>query len=145
MSQSPQKWYCDVCGESINDVKDGYVIWKSDAQLKSHDFKIIHRQKCDIKQYPSSAALEDFIGVDGLAKLLSMLSLGPIKENLGAGKHRDIADTDEFVDFVRRVQTPNYEEARRKFGDPDLLDDFSDSNEIAPYLQERLQRIIQSY
>lgn len=145
MSQLLKEWYCDVCGSAINDAKDGYVIWRSDVNHKYHGFKIIHQAKCDIDSYPFSSALEDFIGEDGLAKLLSMLSLGPIKAKLNAGRYCHIADIDEFVDFIRRVQTPHYEEARRNFSDANLVHDYSDANEVAPYLQRDLQNIIKSY
>ena len=145
MDQPLTKWYCDVCGGVIEDVSKGYVIWKSTKQMKSTGFKIIHQTKCDHKDFPSSSALRDFIGIDGLARLLALLSIGPLKEKIGQGSHCDTEDMDEFVDFFRRVQTPFYEEARRRFGNRDLLDDFSDSNEVLPYMQDTLCEIIGKY
>lgn len=139
------KWYCDVCGGKIEDASQGYVIWKSTDNLKYHGFKIIHKAKCDLKDYPASAALKDFLGNKGLAYLLSKLSIGPIKEALGHGSHCQVTKTDEFVDFVRRVQTPFYEEARRNFENRDLIEDYSDSNEVSPYFPDNLEKIIKSY
>ncbi len=137
--------YCDVCQGRIEDAKKGYVIWRTSEQMKSYDFKIIHQTKCDRKDYPSSAALEDFLGSEGLAYLLAFLSLGPVKKRIGQKPHCDVKDTDEFVDFFRRVQTPYYEEGRRLFGNPDYLDQNSDNNEVGPYLPDALLKAIAKY
>ncbi len=138
-----EQWYCDKCGEIIKSPREGYVIWKSDESFKSSGFKIIHQRRCDDKSYRLSSALQDFLGLRGITYLLTFLSLGPIKEHLGQGKHCDIVDMDEFVDFFRRVQLPYYEEARQHFGDPDILDLCSDWNELAPYLPEELKKLVE--
>lgn len=145
MNKPLTKWYCDVCGKTIDDVKRGYVIWKKTEDFKSHSFKIIHQTKCDLKDYRASAALEDFLGDNGLVYILSKLSLGPIKKRLSQEPHCDAAELDEFVDFIRRVQTPFYEEARRHFSNPDLLEDYSDANEVFPYFPEQLQKIVKQF
>lgn len=145
MDKPLTSWYCDVCGDKIEEVSQGYVIWKSTDELKYHDFKIIHKTKCDLDDYPASAALEDYLGENGLSYLLSKLSIGPIKKSLGQGSHCQITETDEFVDFMRRVQTPFYEEARRYFSNHDLLDDLSDSNEVSPYITRELEKLIKRY
>lgn len=135
------KWRCDVCGELIEQVDNGYVIWRgASGPGEPYDFKIIHQSKCDDKSYHLSAALKDFLGVDGLTKLLSFLSVGPLKAEQGQSA-RVIGDLDELVDFIRRVQTPYYEEARQRFSEEEVVRDFCDSNEVAPYLQSRLKAI----
>ena len=136
-----EQWYCDKCGEIIENYQNGYVIWKQDENYKDYDFKIIHKSKCDDKNFRSSASLSDFLGKRGLVNLTSMLSIGTIKINLGqkGGKVRDL---DEFIDFFRRVQLPFYEEARQKFNKHEILDMMSDANEIFPYLEEQLKDII---
>lgn len=88
--------------------------------------------------YLSSMDLQHFLGPDGLALLLSWLSVGPLK---GGGSGPCVADLDEFVDFVRRVQTPYYEEARPHFGDEHTYYWLGDANEYHPYLPETLQDI----
>jgi len=140
------KWRCDMCGEDIESADDGYVIWKSDAKSKEHGFKIIHAVKCDTSssEYTMSSALNDFLGDRGLTILLSKLSPGPIKGEQGEFGCQ-IADLDEYVDFMRRVQTPHYEDARRHFKNSSLLDDYFDANEVAPYLPENLKRIVDRY
>lgn len=145
MDQPLTIFYCDVCGQPISSVDQGYVIWKKDDDNKSRCFKIIHRQKCDRKEYPASSALRDFLGPRGLAILTAKLSRGPIRAHLGQSHYSDVADLDEFVDFMRRVQIPHYEEARRLFSREELIHWFADANEVAPYLPETLERIIREY
>lgn len=142
MNEPFTTWTCDVCGTAIEQLDQGYVVWQSDG-IKASGFKIIHQAKCDRDDLPASAALEDFVGEKGLAYLLSFMSAGPVQSALGRKPHCEIVDFDEFVDFFRRVQLPHYEEARRHFRTPDVLDDHADSNEYYPYLPEVLKRIIQ--
>jgi hypothetical protein len=138
-------WYCDVCGERIDNINEGYVIWQSLHGMKAKNFTIIHQSKCDRQDFTSSAALETFVGLNGVTYLLSFLSIGPINELLGQGPKCKISDFDEFVDFFRRVQTPYYEEARRLFGNERLLDWLGDSNEVSPYIPDNLEVIIKEY
>mgnify|MGYP003351512562 CR=1 FL=1 len=138
-------WYCDICGGRIEDINEGYVIWKTSPGIRAENLTVIHQTKCDSNDFPASAALKDFVGPEGLAYLLSFLSLGPIMARRGQKSHSSVVDLDGFVDFVRRVQTPYYEEARRAFGAEKLREWFSDSNEVAPYLPERLKGIIEDY
>ena len=57
-----EQWYCDVCGEVIERPRDGYVLWKQDDKLQVYDFTIIHKGKCDQKNYPCSMDVETFLG-----------------------------------------------------------------------------------
>lgn len=135
------KWRCDVCGEPIKSVDEGYVTWHGPSKSGApYGFKIIHQGKCDDRRANLSAALRDYVGTDGLAKLLSILSIGPLKTAQGQSP-RVVGDLDELVDFMRRVQTPYYEEARQRFSEEEVMHDFYDSNEVAPYLQSRLKTI----
>jgi len=133
-------WYCDVCGEPITDPARGYVVWTHDHQGRDTGFKIIHQGKCDDSLNPSSCALPDLLGPNGLNYLLAKMSYGPLATS---SKPTGPADLDEFVDLVRRLQLPHYEEARRKFSSDAVKDHFSGSNEIRPYMQDALQIIIQ--
>jgi len=47
---------------------------------------------------------------------------------------------DEYVDLVRRVQTPHYEEARLRFSDEKTRHWLSDVNEYYPWLAVRQSR-----
>lgn len=134
-------WYCDVCRQPIERAADGYVIWKSNTEGdgKDHSFKLVHQGKCDLKDHGLSAALTDYLGHDGLAKLTAMLSTGPVMSQPTNG----VRSLDEWVDLVRRLQTPHYEEARRRFHEEQIRDDLADSNELYPYMQVPLKSIIQ--
>lgn len=142
-------WTCDTCGQEISNAKDGYVVWRAtSAANPKADYRIVHQNKngstCDPGAqggYQRSQALPDFLGPDGLATLLAMLSPGPLK---GPASEPDIRDLDEWVDFVRRVQTPWYEQARTRFDDDQIQQDYADSNETWPYLPDTLHRIAQS-
>lgn len=143
MLEPLKQWYCDVCGEVIEKPSDGYVIFRSDDDHRHHDFTIIHQGKCDNKRYPMSLALDDFLGPDGLSMVLSFLSPGPVKRALGDEGDHQVQDFDEYVDFVRRVQVPHYEDARRLYReDHDVLDRLSDDNEVGPYIQETMVRLL---
>lgn len=148
-----EEFYCDTCGELIESPEEGYVVWKNNDELKDHGFIIIHQGKCDPgrrgsasrDRYPCSLPLTDFLGVKGLVLLTSFLSLGKVKANLKQDNVIKVADVDQFIDFFRRVQVPYYEEARTKFKEPELLDWYSDANEILPYLEDTLKSIIENY
>lgn len=138
-------WYCDVCGDPIDDIERAYVIWKATDDGEAHDFRIIHQKQCDRQGFPASMPLKAFLGEAGLAYVLSMLSVGPLKAELDEIPRVRIVNMHEFVDFVRRVQTPFYEEARRHFGEETVLGQYSDATEVFPYLPEQLRRIAEEH
>lgn len=143
MDKPLQHWYCDVCDGKIEDVESGYVIWRSTG-LGYRGFKIVHQSKCDSDSYPASAALKNFIGSSGLNYLMSFLSPGPLMTR-NRGGTPSVTDFDEFSDFVRRVQIPYYEEARRFFGIEEVINHFCDANEVYPYTPDVLKSIIEQY
>ena len=134
-------WECDQCGASIDDAGAGYVLWdRRDGGPEG--YRIIHRGQCDDKSYRSSMPLDSFLGPDGLNSLLGFLSIGPIKRALGEAGKPAVRDMDAFVDFVRRVQIPGYEQVRQHFGDPDILDRFADATETYPYRLEVIDDVL---
>lgn len=143
----PSVWYCDECGELTDDIEHTYVLWRresDDETFAPADFRIIHQIRCDRREreYGSSIDMRQFLGVDGQAYLLGMLSPGPIIMANSEGGRVPLKDFDGFVDFFRRVQTPHYEEARRHFQCEGVADHYSDASEYYPYLVETLARII---
>lgn len=134
-----EQWYCDVCGEVIERPRDGYVLWKQDDKLQVYDFTIIHKGKCDQKNYPCSMDVETFLGAEGFVYLTAFLSLGPIKVAAGS-KWAKAFDMDEFVDFMRRMQTPYYEDARRLYDSEEMSERLGDANEVLPYLPEYCEK-----
>lgn len=132
--EKPGPWVCDTCDQPIEEAATGYVVWRNDDQ-GCHDFNIIHKITCnDRDRFSQSAALAEFLGPRGLSYCLSFLSLGPVLARTQNVSHTRAADMDEFVDFVRRVQLPHYEQARRLYKDRAVLDQLRDANEIFPYL-----------
>lgn len=133
-------WTCDTCGETIAAVEDGYVIWRDKLDpLRYHDFRIIHQGRCDPKgPYSSSLPLQDFLGPEGLTMMLAWLTVGPLKNEEPSNRVENFA---EFVDLVRRVQIPYYEQARLRFHDSEVESDMSDANEFYPYLPDTLRQI----
>ncbi len=140
MDQAFTRWYCDVCGNPIEHLKDGYLIWSAEGpSFKDHSFRIVHHSRCALQDHTHAAPLSDFVGVDGLAHLLGLVSLGALRRSSMMG----VKDMNEWVDLVRRLHTPHYEEARRRFDDEELRDQYSRSTSAAPYLQRSLLSMLQ--
>jgi hypothetical protein len=140
-----EEWICDVCGEIIESPENAYVIWKDDQEKGARSFKIIHHGRCDLKDHGSSMPLSKYLGKDGLTHLLAFWSVGPIKEKLGIQNYANIKNDSEFVDFVRRVQIPYYEEDRQYFYESDVIEKMSDANEVFPYQPDILKEIVEEH
>jgi hypothetical protein len=145
MESTVKRWRCDVCGEWVTS-EQGYVVWNYVNDHMRTGFQIIHRGRegCDDHSKPASSALVDFLGPDGFARTTALMVVGPIMRNQSPNaefiEHR-IADAEEFVDFMRRLYVPNYEEARNKFNAHEVLEDYQSSNETRPYMQDALKYI----
>ena len=159
--QPLQTWICDTCGEPVTSASaNGLVVWRDlwpdnpneyfqqvpQTVPEIYDFRIVHQdngngtRSCDPgakEGFVSSLPLERFLGADGLTMMLNWLSVGPLK---GGGGSR-ITDTDQFVDFVRRVQVPYYEQARPHLNAQQTHDLLSDANEYLPYMTDVLRNI----
>lgn len=151
MGQPLTQWQCDVCRRPV-DIKDGYVVWSRYG--KPHfEYRIIHKKRCDTdgKKFLSSLPLADLMGPDGLVKLTSWLSFGladvaqekQTRES-GAADY-PLPPLDPWVDLVRRLHVPHYEETRRLFLLPEVWDDISDCTESYPYLQDSMATFRERY
>ena len=136
-------WNCDTCHEDIEDPSIGVVIWRRSTDGSASGFLIVHKnfggRDCDPGAragYVSNIDLSDMIGHVGQARLLALLSSGPIRPG-GVGS----AELDSFVDVFRRLQTPWYEEARPRFEDELTHEWLDDANEVYPYIPAVLERI----
>lgn len=143
MKNKINHWYCDVCGEKVT-IDNGYVVWNPHGHDALNDgdigFKIIHQGKCDLGTENASLALDFFVNEDGLARLTSLLSYGEFNR-LDESEEPKIGNIREFIDFFRRLQIPNYEEARRNFKNQDVIEMMYGANEIFPYTQEVLNEV----
>lgn len=144
-----KEWYCDKCGEIVTE-EEGYIEWFSESAAKGRpqasEFKIVHnKSQCKIHsdKLQNTLPITSFLGPDGLVRLFSFLDIGPIvdKENSGS----KIKNMREFVELMRRLHIPHYEEARfnleNAFNDGSL----GTPSEIYIYSQEALKYIITDY
>lgn len=129
------RWRCDVCEKWITSAEDGYVLWEVEPNGVC-DFQIVHQGECDADIASRSEALPSFLGPNGLARLTAFLSLGPARPG---SRPVHATDADGWVDLVRRVQLPFYEEARAELQRKSAAGEYGGWNEAAPYLQENLR------
>lgn len=114
-------WTCDTCGEPILRTEDGWVEWiefhTPDGE-KGRDLRLVHirpasptGRRCQFNQdaerlrdggLVADVHLADFLGVDGLMELLSMLAEGRIPH-------------DEVIEMIKRLHIPGYDQARAEF------------------------------
>lgn len=137
-------WTCDSCGQDILDPQRGLLIWREE-DLRGYDYRLVHKnidgRHCDPgsnEGFISNVEIDHFLGPEGQAALLSMLSVGPMMH--GDNQPR-VKDFDAFVDIFRRLQVPWYEEAREHFDDELTQHYLGDANEIYPYIPDVLERI----
>ena len=112
-----KQWICDSCGEVIEKPKDGWFEWYSDTRTHLETgFRIVHsRESCmyddrtlrEQHRSPLDQQLPVVLGSSGLGYLLFMLELTEKKKVV-----RKIASVSEFVEMIRRLHLPYWEEAR---------------------------------
>lgn len=117
-------WVCDVCGNIISKIQDGWVEWlASDKNGKAHveGLRIVHSRapfaknqdhapcRYDLheefrhgQKIVEGLSLERFVGPDGLMLLLSFLAAGAFPRH-------------ETLELIKRVQIPGYERSRPYF------------------------------
>jgi len=141
----PRRWICDVCGEPIDSIDRAYVVWKSSGSTNS-EFRIIHQSNCDMDDsFDCSNPLSDYLGHEGLNRLLAFFSNGPIIRHFERQPRTPVSNIDEVVDFIRRCQIPNYDVARRLFTDPRVIQEFQDAGEYLPYQPDTLAQMLRDF
>jgi hypothetical protein len=136
-------WICDTCSKEVT-VEDGVVVWASTSDGEG-DFRIIHKDVCDPgnRTHMYWLGLARLMGPDGLSRLLSYFSAGPVLKASGSStEETPIADFEDFVDLIRRIQLPGYEQARRWFDDPEILEEFESLSESGAYYEEMMDLIL---
>jgi hypothetical protein len=84
----------------------------------------------ETKRTLSDGSLTDFIGADGLMRLLTML-------------HTERAEKEDVLEMIKRLHIPGYEHARRGFGsaisedvfEPNTPSGYYDQGDIAATLE----------
>lgn len=147
-----QQWVCDTCGGVINSPEEGYIQWKRrGGNLCIEDIKIVHHKLhsplvskgndkgCYV--YDADSDLKSFTGVMGIIEMLSLLDPGknflPVLDTQ--------AEVRIWVETMRRLQIPHYEEARRYMAVAKSNGDLGGVNEVAIYTPDFLQKLIKKY
>lgn len=107
-----KKWICDKCNEPIMTAEEGWLKWTKNLNDETlSEFKIVHHPACKqpgpkIQKTGLTAPgdpLKEFLGHDGLIRLLELMSKTPLKN-----EH-------ELLEVIQRLQIPGYEMARPHF------------------------------
>jgi hypothetical protein len=151
--QPLEQWVCDLCGLVIKRPDDGYVQWTytkhkpdKEASVDSQmvGICIVHnwpssprtytQMRCMYPEGPGLPRVGDLplpllLGSEGLGKLVGMLKKG------------EVADINNWVEIVRRLHIPLYEEARQYWLEAEE-DDFFDGFEEEDFGREDVLRAI---
>jgi hypothetical protein len=150
----PGKWYCDTCHQVIDGADAGFLEWL-EGDDRARGFRIVHHAPSS-PRYPDGDCyrytnerhrmdnhLDSFVGSRGLVYLLGFLDRGPMHDP--NYESSGVVNIREWVEIVRRLHTPLYEEARRYWRDAEAGGFFEGANEISPYVPNTLWRIISQY
>ncbi len=116
-----QTWVCDTCGKTINSPKEGWVEWTTipSAGITRivREMRIVHNRtasphgpygSCQFDEWHEFAngkgivfgsSLQDYIGPDGLMKLVAEAA-DPIFQNI------------DIMEIITRIQVPGYDRAK---------------------------------
>lgn len=148
---TPDQWICDTCQGTVTatgadaGLLTARTISADDGSRHWAEFHITHKNSphrhCDTDDDGRvlSWELHTLTGIDGMNRLLSFLSYGPVA--LHRGFSPDICrvgDFTSYTDVFRRLYVPNYEQARPFFTRHDTRDAHGDSPVYAPYSQDAL-------
>jgi len=158
-----EQFICDSCGEVIEKPEDGWVEWLYEKNeetgfSKNRGFKIVHHSprsplntgirgvNCyHYNNIPnrSDNHLTYFLGVNGLVELYAKLDPG---EAFADEKELPmVLNLREYVNFMRRLTIPYYEEARKYWSDATNDGYFNGANEIWTFLPDNLRTLIEQY
>jgi len=133
-------WTCDGCGQDVSS-PDGQLTFRNEAAepFLAYEFRIVHAATCHpFSDNIVTEPLHTYLGADGLTRLLAYLTAGPGRAPEPGLAVRDI---DEFVDLIRRLHTPYYEQARERFADPQIAQALRTDDRWHPYRPANLRRL----
>jgi len=150
-----RQYVCDTCGEVIKSPKEGWLEWIHDrATKKKHSFRVCHHVSFSPLGKPQGCYRHgDKLGradmhLDAVLEmripfLLSFLDCGKTSEPELA----DLAVTDieEWIELVRRMTIPLYEEARQHWTKARNDGYFEGENELSMYREGFLGTLIEKY
>lgn len=150
-----QQWICDRCGQIVENPKDGWLEWLSGDKenRQAHGFKLVHHataaptgRRCyhyDNQYDRADMHLTDMIGPN-LPALYRFLDVGP-RHDPDRRHLPGVRDLREFMEILRRLTLPYYEEARFYFESADEDGFFDGANEVWIYLPDTLRELIDRY
>ena len=158
-----KQFVCDTCGEVINSPEEGWIEWISKLDLEKHtreihSFNIVHHYSFSPLIKPNNEGCYQHQGKAGrsdnhlnqfisdnykMANILRMLDIGPYHNPDFKGT--DITDLRQYVETVRRLTIPYYEEARLYWDRAEEDGYFDGSNEIWIYGVDNLKYLIEKY
>ena len=137
-------WICDVCGNVIEKVEDGWVEWIAfldpSGNPKERNLRLTHnklssprksKHGCQFdddyecrkdKGVILSLSLKNFLGPDGLMLLLSFIAENKLP-------------IQEVLEMIKRLHIPGYEHARFYF-DEAISEDVFESNVLEGYYRQ---------
>lgn len=140
-----KKLTCDTCGQEIKSVQDGWVEWISFAEIDKtgQGLRLVHKnsrnnshcqyeQKAECDKHGgilSDTALEQFIGPDGLMRLLVMISESELPKT-------------EALEMIKRIHIPGYDQAKDYFGEAISQGCFEPNMPRSFYLQSDIEATI---
>jgi hypothetical protein len=146
MLELPSSWFCDKCGELIEQADHGWVEWITLSDSRpGRDIRIVHhishsprKGGCQFDSNQEYAkdqgtvgdySLVEFMGPNGLTRLLEMIALEKLP-------------TRELLEIIKRIHLPGYEHARRHFAGA-LEEGIIELNvEPGYWWQDELQRVL---
>ncbi len=143
-----QQFVCDSCGQLIEKPEDGWFEWLENTKTKAYGFRIVHHLKsCQYSGHPSDLSdtdLVDVLGPNGLPKLYRFIDAGPMHDPKRTYVP-EVRDLREFMEILRRLTIPYYEEARLYWNDAKHDNYFDGANEVWIYLPKNLKNLIKKY
>lgn len=150
-----EQFICDKCSETIENIEDGVVEWHRKSEDNSpltlnSKFRIVHHitssplksnNGCAHVPSLSTSKLKDFLGENGMIYILKLIDQGIFHRS--KFNEPEVADVLEYVEFVRRLTIPYYEEARLYFGHAESDVITKGLNEIRVYQPDILKSIIE--
>lgn len=142
-----EQFICDSCGQVMG-LDDGCLAWLQGAGQKATGFRIVHnRIGCHYPPHTqnlSDLPLRNVAGVNGMAQLYALLDIGPYHDPHGQCVLQ-VANIREYMEVLRRLTLPFYEEARLYWNDAQSDGYFDGANEVGIYLPSTLENLISRY